>query len=317
MTRIFALADDLTGALEVGARFAGAVVTTRPAWDSREAAVVIDTETRHAPPESAAAVVRRLACEARESGARFIYKKTDSTLRGNIGAELSALAAVFPGSRVVYVPAYPRMGRTVVNGRLLIGGVPVHLTEFARDPLNPVRESEVPSPEGVEVWDGQVDEDIEQAAERLLGGAAPVLAAGPAALAEALARRMGAGNSTVRFPAVRRCLVVNGSLHPQSARQAAAMVSDEEWIVWARGGPGIGAKVREVVDRVDGIFIFGGDTAFEVLRSLGCEKLRPLGEILPGVPLSLVEHAGRDLIFLTKAGGFGPVDILPSIRRLL
>src|SRR5690349_20260005 len=95
LTQIFALADDLTGALEVGAKFAGAAVTTRLAWDCRSDAMVIDTETRHAPPDAAAAVIRRLACAAHELRARFVFKKTDSTLRGNIGVELSALAQAF------------------------------------------------------------------------------------------------------------------------------------------------------------------------------------------------------------------------------
>ena len=317
MTQIFALADDLTGALEVGAKFAGAAVTTRLAWDCRSDAMVIDTETRHAPPDAAAAVIRRLACAAHELRARFVFKKTDSTLRGNIGVELSALAQAFPGMRVVYVPAYPRMGRTVLEGRLFVDGVPVHLTEFARDPLNPVRKSEVPAPAGVEVWDAETDEDVARAAASLLETGAPVLAAGPAALAEALSRRMGAGNATANFPKVRRCLVVNGSLHPLSARQAAAMAPDDEWVIWPCAGAGIGRKVREVVEDFDGIFVFGGDTAFEILQALGCEVVRPLGEIVPGVPLSRIEVAGREAIFLSKAGGFGPVDIVASIRKML
>jgi len=57
--------------------------------------------------------VHGLACAAHERGIRFLYLKTDSTLRGNIGSEISAVLAAFPGSPLVYAPAYPRMGRTV------------------------------------------------------------------------------------------------------------------------------------------------------------------------------------------------------------
>jgi len=316
LTQVFALADDLTGALEIGAKFAGAVVTTRPAWAPGAAALVIDTETRHLPAQQAGAVVRRLACEARELGARLVYKKTDSTLRGNIAAELSALAAAFPGSRVVYVPAYPQMGRTVVSGRLLVHGVPVHLTEFARDARNPVSDSRVPAPAGVDVWDAETGEDVARAAERLMQAEAPVLAAGPAALAEAIAGRMG-WTAAASFPKVRRCLVVNGSLHPLSARQAAVMASDDDWVIWAGNGLDVGPRVRESARLFDGLFIFGGDTAFEVLQALDCTMLRPLGEIVPGVPVSLLEFEGRELALLTKAGGFGAVDIVPAVRRRL
>src|SRR4051794_25466561 len=127
---ILALADDLTGALEIGAKFAAAgipaTVSTALAWDRSTPVSVIDTETRHLPAAEAAAIIGRLARVA--DNVRLLFKKTDSTLRGNIGAELDALAAVFPASRVVYVPAYPRMGRTVRDGTLLVNGVPVHET---------------------------------------------------------------------------------------------------------------------------------------------------------------------------------------------
>src|SRR5690242_19784565 len=82
---IASLADDLTGALEIGAKFAAAgiaaAVSTELAWDRNVTACVIDTETRHSAPEGAAKIVQRLAREA--DGVRLIYKKTDSTLRGN------------------------------------------------------------------------------------------------------------------------------------------------------------------------------------------------------------------------------------------
>jgi uncharacterized protein YgbK (DUF1537 family) len=75
--------------------------------------------------------------------------------------------------------------------------------------------------------------------------------------------------------------------------------------------------VRGLADRFDALIVFGGDTAFAILRALQCPMLRPLGEIVPGVPLSLVRYRGRDLIIMTKAGGFGPVDILATMRSLL
>jgi hypothetical protein len=112
-------------------------------------------------------------------------------------------------------------------------------------------------------------------------------------------------------------LVVNGSLHPLSARQAAAMPPDDDWMVWPQGGPGVGREVCEVAHRFDALFIFGGDTAFEVLQALDCPVLRSVGEIVPGVPLSVLNVEGRELVFITKAGGFGPVDIVESIRSHL
>jgi uncharacterized protein YgbK (DUF1537 family) len=319
--KLASLADDLTGALEIGAKFAAAglsaTVGTQLAWDHNAAASVIDTETRHLAPDAAAQIVERLAREA--AGVRLLYKKTDSTLRGNIGAELTALRAAYPGLRVAYVPAYPRMGRTVRNGVLLVDGVPVHRTVFAQDPLNPVHESHVPSlaGESVEVFDAETDEDIVRIAGDLLRGDEPVLAAGPAALAEALAAQIDVPRTHVSaLPKARRCLVINGSLHPLSLRQA-AVASDGGWLVVNDGAPGVGERVLTLVGGFDALVIFGGDTAFAILRALGSPLLHPIGEIVPGVPMARAAFEGRDLIIMTKAGGFGSVDILARMRSLL
>ena len=70
-----------------------------------------------------------------DSGAwrpELIYKKTDSTLRGNIAAELRALADLFPTWRIGYAPAYPALGRTVKNGVLYVDDVPVSETAVRR-----------------------------------------------------------------------------------------------------------------------------------------------------------------------------------------
>ncbi len=192
---ILGLADDLTGALETGAKFAGAglrsLVTTeltlRPAGleDGHEV-LVIDTETRHVAPGEAAARVRLLASSARERGVGVVYKKTDSTLRGNIGSELGALLEAYPGAPVLYAPAYPAMGRTVKRGVLYVNGVPVSETAFGRDALNPVstsflpealaaapvrlmEQASAPAGPGVYVYDGESDSEIAAVARVVQG----------------------------------------------------------------------------------------------------------------------------------------------------
>jgi uncharacterized protein YgbK (DUF1537 family) len=340
---ILVLADDLTGALETGAKFAGngvaALVTTElsltPAgMDPTIQVLVIDMESRHLPPAEAALRVNALARAGRERGVRFIYKKTDSTLRGNIASELGALLEGCPGWRLVYGPAYPQMGRTVRQGCLYVNGVPVSETEFARDPLSPVRQSSIPHllaglAEAVEVLDGETDADVKAAARNLLESGDHFLAAGPAALAERLAelgpwpRRRPAP-----WPVIKNCLVINGSLHELSARQ----VQHAEVQGWPLVEPGAaaglgwailkvpvaartGETVRDILKQVtlDALVVFGGDTAYGVLTALGGPPVYPLGEIVPGVPMS----RARDLYLITKAGGFGSVDILAALRDRL
>jgi uncharacterized protein YgbK (DUF1537 family) len=333
-SEVLALADDLTGALEIGAKFAGAgisaLVTADPAAAMEATVRVIDTETRHLGPAEASARIRHLACAAQSSPPRLIYKKTDSTLRGNIAAELTALAAVFPDSPLVYVPAYPRLGRTVRNGHLLVDGVPVHLTAFAQDPLNPIRESHIPTllgAPGIHVRDAETDDEIRGAAVELFAHPGTLVAAGPAAFAEALAGCIRAPDPPPPgFRPLNRCLVINGSLHPVAARQIEAMQFDDRWRLFDHSAiPGegldraraVGEAVRPLVPGQDGLIIFGGDTAFGILQALGGGVLRPLSEFLPGVPLSTLRTSGRDLILITKAGGFGAPDLLPALRRLL
>ena len=58
-------------------------------------------------------------------GIPHIYKKTDSALRGNIGAELEAMMQASGEEQLPFVPAFPQIGRTTVNGTHFIEGVPV------------------------------------------------------------------------------------------------------------------------------------------------------------------------------------------------
>src|SRR4051794_14143719 len=118
--RILVIADDLTGSLEAGAKFSQAglssAVTVRLDDDADAPVLVIDTESRHVSPAEAELIIGT-ACRGRE--ATLIYKKTDSTLRGNIAAELRALSSCFPGP-IAYVAAYPALGRTVRDGMVYV-----------------------------------------------------------------------------------------------------------------------------------------------------------------------------------------------------
>lgn len=147
MAEVLAIADDLTGALEVGALFAESgvanVVTTRSTLDRDPSTAdfpvcVVDLESRHLAAEDAAKKVGDVATELRQAGGRGLYKKTDSTLRGPIGAELNAIMEAWPDRSLVFVPAYPRLGRVVRGGRLFIDGRPLEKTDFSHDPLQPV-----------------------------------------------------------------------------------------------------------------------------------------------------------------------------------
>ena len=153
MIQLLIIADDFTGALDTGVQFAKTGVSTyvTAKWDmgfcdlSKEANVLVcDTESRHITPQEAAHRVEYLVRAALSNGVAHFYKKTDSTLRGNIGAEIGALAKTL-GSSVAFLPSYPKAGRTTVNGRQYVNGVPLEHTPFAEDPLDPMKTSDIAS----------------------------------------------------------------------------------------------------------------------------------------------------------------------------
>lgn len=287
---VLVLADDATGALEMGALLAPCPVSLGAAARSG----VIDTESRHLPARQAADRIRSLLWGVPPD--TRLYKKIDSTLRGPVAAELSALAEVFPHRRLMVCPAYPQFGRTVRDGVLRVNGTPVSETEFARDPHWPVTDSRVP---WHTVPDAETDEDLQRLAA-LCGDDCIAVGSG------GLARSLFGTPAQAKPPRVRNWLVVCGSLHPVSLRQAdVARASGIDVVT------GIDAAEQAARRGAEGLIIFGGETAFETLRRLGVTSVTTMGEVQPGVPLSLA--AGMPVI--TKAGGFGADDLVPAILR--
>ena len=261
-------------------------------------AAVVDTESRHLPPDQAFARVRAAVESERWD---LVYKKTDSTLRGNLAAELDAL-----GGEVLFIPAYPAMGRTVVRGELYVEGALLHTTAFAHDPLNPMTSSAVSDTlrgcsAKVHVHDAQTEEQIAELVAQALQR--HTILAGPANLAGHLARLIDAPRSPIaRARPLGQVLVVNGSLHPASASQF-EFGRARNWPDWA-----FASGWQQLAH--DTLIVFGGDTAFEIVQLLGITEIEPMHEVLPGVPIA---RAGN-LQLITKAGGFGQIDLLKRVR---
>ncbi|MDA0562844.1 four-carbon acid sugar kinase family protein [Streptomonospora sp. S1-112] len=155
MAQVLVVADDLTGANATGARFARSgmrVATVTPEHVAAVAeeydVVVANLDTRHASAEQAADLVTDVVEALWPVG--LVVKRTDSTLRGNVGAELEAawhavrerVPAQVP-VRALLVPAFPASGRTTVEGVQLLDGRPLEATELARDPFWPMDTGDV------------------------------------------------------------------------------------------------------------------------------------------------------------------------------
>ncbi|HEY81744.1 MAG TPA: four-carbon acid sugar kinase family protein [Dehalococcoidia bacterium] len=140
------VADDLTGAMDSSGYFAtlgwGTVVVLAPGFSADADVVVITTNSRAENPDIAR---KRVKQAVRSLAGRVVYKKIDSTLRGNIGAELEAAIEELASQKTIVAPAFPVVGRTTVTGNLLVNGTPVAQTQFAQDPILPVKESHIPT----------------------------------------------------------------------------------------------------------------------------------------------------------------------------
>ena len=141
-TKLLIVADDLTGGLDTGVQFTRQGITVRVVVDpdpsgkwTRTAAQVLVavSETRHMPPGDAYETVYRIISAGRQAGIPYFYKKTDSALRGNIGAELGAALKASGAEVLSFLPAYPAMNRVTVEGCHLIDGVPAAVALLAEE----------------------------------------------------------------------------------------------------------------------------------------------------------------------------------------
>ena len=153
MIKLVIIADDLTGALDTGVQFSkknmSAIVTTDLNFNFEDICkeadvVVIDTESRHIPADEAKERVKSALSKFDKKEIKFFYKKTDSTLRGNIGSEVEGFMEGLNIDEVSFIPAFPLGKRTVKDGVLYVNNVKLAETQFAMDILNPVTDSFIP-----------------------------------------------------------------------------------------------------------------------------------------------------------------------------
>jgi len=142
MSGLMIIADDLSGAADCGIACAShglnTVVVLGDFVGQIDADVLsVDGNTRHLDPAKAALETARLVRRYIHNEKYLLFKKLDSTLRGNIAAELAASLearrSLTPDSDhivAVMAPAFPANGRTTSNGRQLVHGRPLEETEL-------------------------------------------------------------------------------------------------------------------------------------------------------------------------------------------
>lgn len=239
------IADDFTGALDTGVQFAARGIKTRVVVGADASlthqnadVLVVDTETRHLPAAQAYAAVERLVQRAKYAGFAYLYKKTDSALRGNVGAELAALLNASGSRQLAFLPAFPQMNRVTKNGVQYIDGAPVTESPFGVDPFEPVRhaavtdllaeqtdlpaasfpalaaDGSVPAENGILVFDAATVDELRSTGRALLNNGGLHVLAGCAGFAAVLPELLGLGGADVTCPTLDpRLLVICGSVN--------------------------------------------------------------------------------------------------------
>lgn len=253
MARLTVIADDLTGALDTGVQFANRCVSVRVAAVHGTAAVheelfqadvaVIDAEVRHRSRQQAYKICLELVQQAQRCGTDSVYIKTDSGLRGNIGAMFQAALDASGAAVAYYAPALPRMNRLTQGGIQYIDGVPINESVFGQDPFEPVRSPYIkdlfkncraevvtcqprnlpPPPQHgqqIVICDAEKDTDFRCIAMELQRTNGLKILGGCAGFAAVLPPFLGLEGGPISLPCINApLLVLCGSLNPITKRQ--------------------------------------------------------------------------------------------------
>ena len=146
------IADDLTGANDTALQYfkntgsSRIIIEPEQEYDSQENVQVwaISTESRNIDKQTAVERVVGICEKLKNKLGTNFYKKIDSTLRGNVGAEILALLEETEKDAAIIVPAYIEENRSTIGGYQLLNGIPIERTQCALDPRAPIFESYIP-----------------------------------------------------------------------------------------------------------------------------------------------------------------------------
>jgi uncharacterized protein YgbK (DUF1537 family) len=333
------LADDLTGALDSAAPFAGRAVRTDVALNldaiseivaDRADVLSINLNTREITADEArAATVAAIALLP--PGTR-LFKKVDSRLKGNIVAELEAI----PFTRALVAPGIPEFGRIVASGCVTGFGIDAPIVIADRLGAHAAR-AHIPDASTAADMDAALDVAENDGTDLLIGarGLAEALARRMTEMVEAQAAIIPPGPITFvigsRDPITLAQIDALRSGHrliylpaPNGQLDAASGTGSDLTLVHATPGEqevdaqlvseALADGVNEALAGYDGtLLLSGGATAEAVLRRLGLSRLRLHGECLPG--LGLASAQGRCII--AKSGGFGHPHTLKQIADMV
>ncbi|MBY8982611.1 MAG: four-carbon acid sugar kinase family protein [Candidatus Lokiarchaeota archaeon] len=150
----YIIADDLTGANDTGVQFAKNNYKTMVSILEDEPldivvpgdldVFVIDTETREIGEKIARNRIKKIFEKLNITKEDIVYKKVDSTLRGNVGVEIEGIMKILKKDICIFSPSFPSHQRITVGGYLLVRQKPLGLSEYSSNHLDQGEHSFIP-----------------------------------------------------------------------------------------------------------------------------------------------------------------------------
>lgn len=337
------LADDLTGALDTAAAFAGNVpvfIDRPPALERPEndaAVAVLATATRDVAVDTLAAHLQP-ALDWLRTGA-VAFKKVDSLLRGNTFAETAWIAQYGQYDLTVFAPAFPAQGRITADDRQWLvkpDGARQAVASPLRETFHGFGRQACPTLDNgdgragdtcraCDTWIPEVlnDADLDRiAATADQPTAGRRLWCGSAGLAHALARRWNLAPAAGSVRPLPRCdgptVLVSASFQPVLREQWDRLCAGREMLAVARhaNGDAIAAALRQAR-------CGASEICFDLSPREKIAPERATGQ-LAGHTTQLVEHlprpgqllviGGDTLLALCRATGAQALLAHPSAR---
>jgi uncharacterized protein YgbK (DUF1537 family) len=322
------IADDMSGACDAAVQFAKrgrrTVALLELESEMPETNVLaVSTHSREMAHEDFRRLMSDAAHRLPSRDARIVFKKIDSTMRGNVGGEIAVAAEAFECEVAVVTPAFPALGRVVEAGYLrLTGGQTFPPIEVARrlrwqgaEPCRHVRPEELDFTARFNSVDAACDDDLDSIVFEGMASGKRILWAGSGGLAAALARTLPKMGAAPIFPPHGPALFAIGSEHPVTHTQLERLTTERPAARVVRIPRGMPAEAaRAAVRDASALVLSGGDTALLVCRAIAAESIEVIDQILPGIPRGILSGGILDGITVaTKAGGFGAPDALVQV----
>lgn len=150
----YIIADDLSGANDTGVKFTKKGYNASVSIMNKQPTIVIpdnidvfvvDTETRELESEHAREKLNSILKKLRIDKDDFVYKKVDSTMRGNIGAEIEEIMKFLRKDICIFSPSFPSHQRVTIDSFLVVDQKSLGKSEYSSNHLNQEENSFIPA----------------------------------------------------------------------------------------------------------------------------------------------------------------------------